>query len=170
MRIASSVVLSSAALFVECYALGQPPSLSGTNSYDLAVTVSHAGSRELSMLITIGTEEPFKLSATSGRQHAEISGILHLKQGKFLLDFTLIEPGGTSAASGYPLELGKLVGYKNYDGIVYRHVSFKLQRHEVLFGSFTPTRSPNHPTAANPAMMSRFHADGDWRRVADWKR
>jgi hypothetical protein len=133
MRIALSVVLSAAALFLECSALGQPRKSSATNSYDLDVTVSHIGSRELRMLITIGTEEPFKLSATSGRQQAEITGVLHFKEGKFLLDFTLVDPGGTTAASGYPLELGKLVGYKNYGSILFRHVTFKLERHKGAF-------------------------------------
>ena len=170
MRIALSVVLSVVALFLECYALGQPMTPLGTNSYDLEVTVSRPGSRELSMLITIGTEEPFKLSATTGRQQTEIAGVVHLEQGKFLLDFRLSGPGGTSAANGYPLELGKAVGWKSYGGVVYRRVIFKLQKHEARFGSLTPTSSPNNPTAAKPAIGIACHAEARSRRFADWNR
>jgi hypothetical protein len=134
----------------------------------LEVTVRHLGSREFSVRIAICIEESFKLIATTGERQAEISGLLHFRQGKFLLDFTLVEAGiGKMSSSGLILELDKPVGFSRIATIVHTRIFVKLQRHESRFASLAPTDLPNL-TAANPVMTSRFHADGDSHRVADW--
>ena len=174
MGIALSVVLSAAVLLTGLCAQGQPAPSSQTNSFDLEVTVGHPGSREFGVRITIRTEESFKLIATTGERQAEISGLLHFRQqGKFMLDFTLVEAGigyTNTSSSGMILELDKPVRFSRIGGIVHTKIFVKLQRHESRFASLAPTYLPNYPTAANPVTTSRFHADGDSHRVADWNR
>jgi len=138
MRFALAVALGAALVLAVGHAQGQAASSPVTNSFDLEVTLdSPFSTGEFSMLTTIRADEPFRLSATTEGQQREISGVLHCRHGKFLLDLTVVEPGVSGTSSGLELQLGKPTGEGLVASFVFLHI-IKLQSHQSRVESLPP--------------------------------
>src|SRR5689334_13194976 len=107
MRLAL-VIAFGAALYLAQADAQDPQSSTDTNFSDLEVSLDKSFiPGELSMLVTIRPECPFNLSTTTAGVERKISGVLHWRDGKFLLDFTSVEPGWSDTAKGLELKLDK---------------------------------------------------------------
>src|SRR5579872_3698309 len=109
MRVAR-LILFGAALFLARAGAQDHPSSADTNLFDLEVSLDASSSpREFSMLIAIRPEYPFDMSTATEGVERKISGMLHWRDGKFLLDLTSVEPGWSSTVKGLELGLDKPV-------------------------------------------------------------
>jgi len=147
MRLAP-VFFFGAALFLAQADAQDQGSLTDTNFFDLEVSLDASFiPGELSMLITVRPEYPFNLSTATAGVERGISGVLHWRHGKVLLDLTAVGPGWSSAAKGLELELDKpIVGGGYGSGVSYLSV-IRVQRHK---SRLPPTNLPNKPMQPSP--------------------
>jgi hypothetical protein len=81
------------------------------------------------MLTTIRNDRAFELSGTDGERQNKISGVLHVRDGKFLLDISVAEPGMTDTYNSLPLQIGKPWTGGPVASFVFMRV-ITLRRHE----------------------------------------
>jgi hypothetical protein len=105
------------------------------------------------MLITLQPEYQFKVSTTTEGLERGISGVLHCRQGKFLLDLTIVDSGVSDTIKGLKLELDKPTAGGGYgSGLSYLRV-IRIQRHKSRVASLpelTALSLPNKPMLTTP--------------------